>query len=370
MDHPRESNVLVGTQVSPPTAEQQITFLTNLQRLLAEGQFVATYKYALLLALADIAVESGDNSGEPLTVPTKLIAEKFIQYYWRQVVPYLPKADPMTGQVLRQNTGKQAAIIRQVLVARQQFGDSRVAAQRNKSAWKSLLQDVDQVVRQMPLWKLQTVGRSSLDFLYENRHKGTAIELRPGVAYCLRRFYGLVGDLVRGAWVRYVRRHNHDTLGTTADLSEFLFGGERSDLGVFREILEDVQSGRCFYCGKAMRKPGQVDHFVPWSKYPLDLGHNFVVAHQSCNSAKADHLVAMDYLTAWVDRNHRHGEQLANEFSQRGVLHDLPTSARIVNWAYQTTFEAGGLTWAKEEDMVALPADWRRPLAALLESSS
>ena len=52
--------------MSPPTAEEQLRFLTNLQRLLAEGQFVATYKYALLLALADIAVESGDNSGDSL----------------------------------------------------------------------------------------------------------------------------------------------------------------------------------------------------------------------------------------------------------------------------------------------------------------
>ena len=48
-----------------PPPEQQIAFLTNLQRLLSEGSFVATYKYALLMALADIAVERGaeDDSG-------------------------------------------------------------------------------------------------------------------------------------------------------------------------------------------------------------------------------------------------------------------------------------------------------------------
>jgi hypothetical protein len=356
--------------VSPPTAEQQLKFLTNLQRLLSEGQFVATYKYALLLALADIAIETGDDSGEPLTVSTKLIAEKFIQYYWRQVIPYVPKIDPTDGQVLRQNTGKQAAIIRQVVEARQRYGDSLVTAQRDKSAWKALVRRVDQVVRQMPLWKLQTVGRSSFDFLYENHGKGTSIELRPGVAFCLRQFYGLIGDLVRGAWVRYVRRHNHDALGTTADLSEFLFGSERSDLGVVRGILEDVQSGRCFYCEKAMRKAGHVDHFVPWSKYPVDLGHNFVVAHQTCNSAKADHLAAADYLAAWSERNQQHRDQLAAEFSQRGVLHDLPTSVRIANWAYQTTFDAGGLTWARKDDMVALSADWQLPLTQILESSN
>ena len=39
-------------------------------------------------------------------------------------------------------------------------------------------------------------------------------------------------------------------------------------------------------------------------------------------------------------------------------------SAGIIRW-YQQTFEAGGLTWAKKEEMVNLPADWWRPLALL-----
>jgi len=63
----------------PPTAEEQIAFLTKIQRILAEGQFTATYKYALLLVLADLAVESGDDSGLALVISTKRIAEKFIQ---------------------------------------------------------------------------------------------------------------------------------------------------------------------------------------------------------------------------------------------------------------------------------------------------
>ena len=37
-----------------PSPEQQIKFLVNLQRLLDEGLFVASYKFALLLALADL----------------------------------------------------------------------------------------------------------------------------------------------------------------------------------------------------------------------------------------------------------------------------------------------------------------------------
>ncbi len=42
--------------------------------------------------------------------------------------------------------------------------------------------EIDQVVRVMPLWKLQTVGDERLDFLYDNVDRGTIVTLKPGVA--------------------------------------------------------------------------------------------------------------------------------------------------------------------------------------------
>jgi hypothetical protein len=101
----------------------------------------------------------------------------------------------------------------------------------------------------MPLWKLQTVGGESLEFLYENAGTGRSIELR-SVAYCFRKFHSLISDLVRGAWLRYVRRQNLDILGETTDLNQFLFGSERASLAVFRPVLIDIQHGLCFYCSK------------------------------------------------------------------------------------------------------------------------
>lgn len=355
-----------GQALSRPDAEQQLKFLTNIQRLLAEGQFVATYKYALLLALADISIEKGDDSGDPLIVPTKLITEKFIQYYWRQVAPYIPQTPSNEGGILRQNTGGQAAIVKRIKEARQEFSGSLLAAQRCKSSWKLLVRNVDRVVQQMPLWKLQKVGNSTVDFLYENVGKGTTITLRHGVAYCFRQFHGLISDLVRGAWIRYIRRQNHDLLGTTSDFSEFLFGSDRSDLSVVRDILLDIQSGRCFYCERTLLTGACVDHFIPWSKYPVDLGHNFVVAHQACNSAKADHIASIEFLEAWTLRNLQHQEILENEFDSRRVLHDLPTSVRITDWAYQQTFDGGGQTWRRKKEMVPLAFGWRDSLSDLL----
>src|SRR5215469_17044406 len=204
----------------PPSPERQIQFLVNLQRLLDEGQFVASYKFALLLALADLSVEQGDDSGAALPLTSEAIAGKFIQYYWRQAVPYPAATDAL---VLRQNTGKQAAILNLVRSARGRRGDSLPAFMNQRAHWRQLVREVAQIVRIMPLWKLQTVGAERLDFLYENRGAGSTIELRPGVAFCLRKFHALISDLVRGAWARYVRQQNLDIIGEVTDLHEFLF---------------------------------------------------------------------------------------------------------------------------------------------------
>ena len=63
MDNSRQSRLLEQSRLNqsmpPPTDEQQLTFLAMIQRFFAEGDFISTYKYALLIAQADLAVELG-----------------------------------------------------------------------------------------------------------------------------------------------------------------------------------------------------------------------------------------------------------------------------------------------------------------------
>ena len=117
----------------------------NIQRLLDEGSFVATYKFALLLALAELAIERGDDSGAPLPLSTDDIAEKFVQFYWRHTVPYAASKSRI------QNTGKQAAMIN--LVERARVTHRSVSdAMHDKREWNQLVRKVATVVRVMPLW--------------------------------------------------------------------------------------------------------------------------------------------------------------------------------------------------------------------------
>ena len=280
----------------PPTSDEQIQFMVNVQRLLDEGLFTASYKFALLLALADLSIEHGDDSGAALALATEAIAEKFVQYYWRQAMPYAKAGE---AAILQQNTDRQAAIVNLVRAARAVYGDSMTAAMKDRAGWKRLVRKVAGVVRLMPLWRLQRIGKEELKFLYENQGDGGMIRLQPGVAYCFRKFHALISDLVRGAWARYVRQQNLALLGETADLNEFLFGSDRNSLALVRPVLLDIQQGRCFYCNRAV-SPGtaHVDHFVAWARYPVDLGHNFVLADERCNNKKRERLPACEHLSA------------------------------------------------------------------------
>ena len=302
-------------------------------------------------------------SGSP--VRPRLIADHFIRYYWRQAAPFASVAAGPSLTLLRQNTGRTAAVLAAIDEHRRRFEGSLAQARKETSSWRQLVSRVDSIVRQMPLSKLQTLGPDRLEFLYENLGQGAEIILKAGVAYCFRRHYALVADLVKGAWARYVRRFNTDLLGDRADLNEFLFGAERADLSAVAPVLIEFQHGECFYCHTPIRDDGlgHVDHFIPWSRYPVDLGHNFVLAHRTCNERKSDFLAATEHLEAWVDRNQSHKVQIETCLGQVGVISDLGASFRIAHWAYALTFGCNGLTWIRGQECRHLDPGWERKLA-------
>ena len=348
--------------MSAPTDREQVEFLTKVQRLLAEGDFTASYKFAFFLALADIAVEKGDDTGAPLHVALDDIAEKFIRLYWRQAAPH------PAGKVLQQNTGVQAAVVNALVKARS-VTKSLAALERDKKAWRTLMAEVRGVVRgeSGPLKRLQKFGGLPVEFLYAHRVVDGGIELMPGIAFCLRRFHGLIEDLVRGAWVRFVRRlpANQPLIGEATDLSAFMFGSERDGLGAFVPILRDLQMDVCFYCSAPLRdRKVAVDHFIPWSLYPVDLGHNFVLADEKCNGEKSDALAGIEHLERWWRRSADHGPALGNEFDKAGIVHDQIASSRVAMWAYSNAEQASAQLWVRAKEFDAIDAAWRRAIPA------
>jgi hypothetical protein len=106
-------------------------------------------------------------------------------------------------------------------------------------------------------------------------------------------------------------------------------------LAAIPPVLMDLQEGRCFYCHSPLeRRRIHVDHFIAWARYPVDLGHNFVLADERCNIQKRDRLPAYEHLSAWAERNRRFSDQIGEALSQRGVISELAASNRVAYWAY------------------------------------
>ena len=334
----------------PPTADQQIEFLAKIQRIFTEGEFTATYKFALLIALADLAVEMGRDTGEPLSLDMKQIAERFISLYWPMRRPYQSGLPESQSDLLSQNKGIQAAVINQVL----RFNDT--AAQSPPRAkqtliWADVLSKVARVIRDQPVRYLQNIGGNTDPFLFDQPQARKPLTLKPGVMFCLRRYYGLIHQLAKSGWIGHIKSNKLNTpvIGIKDDLELFMFGTNRKSLSVVTDILRSIQRDRCFYCdGTLHRDTTEVDHFIAWARYPRDTAHNFVLAHRSCNNAKRDMLAAHRHIERWLDRNISLPNDFDQTMQQSGFFADLDTSTSIARWAYQQGIENCAHGWVKK----------------------
>jgi len=77
--------------------------------VLESGRRTATYKLATLMALLDHCVEYLPETPDlPLTVPVSALAERVLDLYWLQALPF-------EGDELRQTTQSTASILRHAI---------------------------------------------------------------------------------------------------------------------------------------------------------------------------------------------------------------------------------------------------------------
>ena len=300
-----------------------IGFAEKVLELLDEGRFTATYKYGVLLALMDVCLEHTQNSGAPPEmVTTRQLADKIVELYWPHSVPFVGVAPAI---VLKQNTTGQAEIVSAIMRFRaREASDPSIprweARLRAPQAYERLVRLVEWKLIEMPLPRLQTMGQSHRPFIYEfywdqpveqrevtGYQRGlpngfdNRVMLRRGVGEYFLQLSGLLRPLIQRRWAEMVAQLNRLE---ESQLEIFLFGADRTRTAKIRAGLWEIQGRRCFYCDARIAEPvrGQVDHFVPWSRYPDDSLDNFVVADNRCNGFKGSSLAASDHVTRWTRR--------------------------------------------------------------------
>lgn len=315
------------------------------ERLLAvleEGGFTATYKYAVLLGLMDVCMERTDRHGAaPDVITTRQLAERVTELYWPHAVPYLVEG---SARVLRQITDRrtQAKIVSEIIDFRTEHAPDpsatlAMARLSSPNRYEDLVRSVEWKLIEMPLPRFQRLGKFEDRFLYEigweegvrkpavNAYQNgdstdfdNRILLRPGAGEHLLSLNGLLRPLVHRRWAAMIARINGLE---DARLEAFLFGSARVPTAPVRGFLRDEQEGLCFYCRERLRGKAEVDHFIPWARYPDNGLDNLVLVHEGCNRKKRHHLAWTGHLERWVER-----------LRQRQVNASLGTGLTELGW--------------------------------------
>lgn len=255
-------------------------------------------------------------------VTTRQLAGKVVELYWPHTIPFTVRS---AAGVLRQSTTGQAEIVSTIRRFREThapdpsapYWQSRTAA---PSAYERLVDEIEWKLIEMPLPRLQRMGREQREFIYRinwdagvpradvaRYQRGEAgafdnrILLRSGVGEYFVQLAGLLRTLIQRRWAAMIAQVNGLE---ESQLELFLFGAVRTPTAIVRAGLWEIQDKRCFYCDDQIAEPtqGEVDHFVPWSRYPDDRLDNLVVADKRCNGSKSSSLAAAAHLSRWTRR--------------------------------------------------------------------
>ena len=364
------------TQGLPVSAERQLAFLRQISRILDEGKFTSTYKFALLLSLTNIAVKNGDDSDAELTVQLDDVAREFVKLYWGMAQPY---PDEPKDILLQNRQASKPAKVITLLAPYASTGYARHTRHRvHAPAAASVVATTRKTIAKDVLYRLQTVGPSieaaavrSDRFLYEHPSDAagcatlTQITLKPGVAACMRSLRTVIAAMVQARWALWVRDHN-PSLGPDRNLEAFLFGTNRVPLREYAAWLYELQGARCFYTHAKLASPdaGAVDHFLPRARYVLDEPVNLVLASTKANGDKSDHVASEAYLKLWAERNTKlHLADLPDSFAARLAPGALPATwqdARsVAAWMYAAAERDGVQAWNGEKQFARVGRDWR-----------
>ena len=362
--------------------QDAIALAERVLAILDQGGFSATYKFALFTAILDLCIEKTTVHGTPPeTLTTRQLADKVVALYWNHVTPYRSLGTLRQGG----GRGEQATIVGRIERTRAHWPDGQTdtayrARQAHPLEFSQLVDFVEWKLIEMPVPRLQVLGRQEDRFLYEYNwtqavcrsavtahQRGTAtgfdnrLLLRPGVAEQLVRLNGLLRPLFYREWAVMVARMNQLP---EAELEQFLFGSERTSLDAVRSPLRQLQDNRCFYCESTIAGAAEVDHFIPWSRYPDDGLDNLVAAHPRCNNSKRDFLAAADHVERWAERSRSRSTELADLARAAGWPRDSARS-RSVTAAIYLRLPATARLWRRPNEFA--PMEHERITRALTD---
>lgn len=256
----------------------------------------STYKFGLIKSILD-NILSVTPSDRGLELSYRDIFTKFSINYWNLITKYHLK---------------------------QMHGNTRYSDSQIEKTFEQALQrtpaieklEFDNLAEEDKEWIINNVTkeckRCVVGALYENFDgqlygfslKSDGLWINPVAYEFMLKYKPEIEQLNYYAWAKFLEKVNSDDALSRVLGKLELSTPRRSDLSVYRKILEvEFEGNTCFYCGKKIKTAAHVDHVIPWSFVKSDHLWNFVLACPTCNSKKKDKLPSKENLSRVIVRN-------------------------------------------------------------------
>jgi SAM-dependent methyltransferase len=285
--------------------------IDQIETILNRDRKEATYKLALIRALAEIATQEARCAswlpGHEVGIPIDRIAERWLLYYWPLMafdrsVPQ-SKAEGAEGKPLKfreslttlihgfQGQGQHGGLTSWHLARSSGRLDHKAA-----SLLKRVLRDIVDAIRSGPVQFSGGALESGRVFTYDAKSR----QVRMSVD--LWREFSLLGHWIRDAvivrWAELTARFAYRQGLSSADVLPLLLAQPEAERATMpaRQTFESEGWKECAWTGKRLASGFAVDHVIPFSLWGNNDLWNLVPADHRVNLNKSDKLPARDLL--------------------------------------------------------------------------
>ncbi|MEI8291408.1 MAG: methyltransferase domain-containing protein [Verrucomicrobiota bacterium] len=330
--------------------------LEKIARVINQDTKDATYKLALLRALSEIGTKNthlvewvGANE---VAVPMKLIAEKWLRYYW----PLFQRADFIPQKNGERIDGPKSVAFRKGLTglidAYREGGLSRflVDVSARKLTTDTAIQHRKVLARLADTIRDGPVQYASGEmFRYDKTRKAVLIK-----ASAWREFSQLgqwIGPAVILQWAEETNRFSKKNISVATALDLLTdYPTEERMVDAAKKVYDDIPDKRCVWTDRPLGAGYEVDHVIPFSLWHCNDLWNLLPSDAKANNSKRDKLPERELLlrrkdaivTCWETVRQRHERRF--EYELINLTGDKPVTANWQNGAFQRLAEAVEVT--------------------------
>ena len=272
--------------------------LLRIERIVNHDSKDATYKLALLRALAELASshfhEARWLGGGRVGVPADLVVDCWIRYYWPlfESAVFIPQKNGEQPGCAKPVMFRQAltGLVEQFRAAGS-YAAFIEAAEADPGIAVATRRKVREAIQKGPV-----VFASGNTFNWLRQDGRAYIEMAGDFWEQLAELSHWIEPAIRLRWAEETQRFSKDNL-QTGDILNLLSADyeQQRNVALSRSLFSERQGLHCTWTNQPLRA-FEIDHIIPYSLWHNNDLWNLVPAHRLVNNAKRDKLVARDCL--------------------------------------------------------------------------